>query len=503
MIKQLLKAPVNKDLIIIFALLLLNILPRLIYILSDGFFMDGDEAILGTVLRDVFTNNRFSLFLSGQNYGFILVEVLIGSIVSIFFGVNMLSLKIAIFILWLINLVILYYIGKKVFLSRGFAFLAVFLISFIPVWYDWATKARFGYVSAFLFSDLVVLLTLLKKTKVRIVAISLCLLIIYYVQPLYLVVTAPFVAYYFLKDFKFRETLFFAIGSFVLLAGSRFLLSGIGFNYELQNKLGFSEIDRNIRNIFSDYSVAYSGSFFDNVSLESHYFSSLVSHVFIGILLLIFLYNFYLIFKNKIEKISFLFLVSVLLYILFMLFYNGDEYHYRYLLPFFMPSCFLIVLTVERLPKLKLKKYLSIFLVIYAIFSLVSGILFYNDVFPKLSDGYTEVERIQFLGESLNTRNIKCVYALDWITSQHIDYFIPEVTSRNKEIDPRRPQDSYIVDSYQQANGCALVGLWYQMPIFAGLYKLNDIYVVSNRYVVYLYPQREDLLKLNFKLTDD
>jgi len=197
MINRWFKTEANKDLIIILALLLLNILPRLIYILSDGFFMDGDEAILGTVVQDVFKNNHFSLFLNGQNYGFVFFEILMGSIASLFFGVNMLSLKISIFIFWLINIVILYYIGKKIFLNRRFAFLAVLLISFIPVWYDWATKARFGYVSAFLFSDLVVLLTLFKKTKVRIIAISLCLLLIYYVQPLYLVVTAPFVVYYF------------------------------------------------------------------------------------------------------------------------------------------------------------------------------------------------------------------------------------------------------------------------------------------------------------------
>jgi len=502
MINNWFKKIATKDLIIISALLLLNLLPRLIYIFSNGFFIDGDEAILGTVIQDIFKNNHFSLFLSGQNYGFVFMEVLMGSIVSLFLGVNMLSLKITIFIFWLINLVILYYIGKKVFLSRKFAFLAVLLISFIPAWYDWATKARFGYVSALLFSDLVILLTLLKKTKVRIIAISLSLLIIYYVQPLYLVVTVPFVVYYFFKDFKFKDALLFAIGSLMLLVVSRFLLLSIGFNYQVQNKLGFSEIARNLKNIFQHYSVAYSGNFFDGVRLKDHYLSSLDSQIFIVILLLVIIYDFYLILKNKIEKINILFLVSVLLYIFFMLFYNGEDYQYRYLLPFFVPSSFLIVIALEQLPKLKLKKYLYIFLTIYAIFSLICGIIFYKYVFPDLVDGYTEVERIELLGGFLNAHDIKCVYALDWIISQHINYFIPNVIVRHQEIDPRRPQDSNLVDSYQQANGCALVGFQFQMPTFISLYELNDIYVLSNRYVVHLNTSREDLLKLNFKLTN-
>jgi len=502
MIKKWFKEAASKDLIIILALLLLNILPRLVYILSGGFFMDGDEAILGSVVQDSFNNHYLSLFLNGQSYGFVFLEVIMSVAVSLFFGANIFSLKIAIFIFWLANLVILYYIGKKIFLSRKFAFLAVLLISFIPVWYDWATKARFGYVSAFLLSDLVILLTLLKKTKVRIIAISLCLLLIYLVQPLYLVVTAPFVAYYFFNDFKFKDTLFFTFGSLVLIAVSHFLLSSIGFNYQLQNKLGFSEIARNSHNILSYYSVAYSGNFFDNLSFKGYYFSSLDSYIFIGILLIIIICNFYLILKNRIKKFNVLFLVSVLLYIFFMLFYNGEEYHYRYLLPFFMPSCYLIVLTIEQVSQLKLKKYLYILLVIYAFSSLFCGIISYPYIFPKLNNSYTEVERIEFLGDFLNAHDIKCVYALDWITSQHINYFIPWITERHQAIDPRRPQDSNETDSYQRANKCALVGLWYQMPLFTGIYKLNDIYVVQGRYVVYLHPQREDLLKLNFKLTN-
>ena len=492
----------NKDLIIIVALIILNILPRLIYLFSGGLFVDGDEAILGAVIRDFLNNHQLPLFLNGQSYGLVMPEVLIGGAVSLIFGANIFSLKITILLFWLANIVVLYYIGKKIFRRRRFAFLAVLLISFIPVWYEWATRARFGYVSSLLISDIVILLALSKRNITRTAGISLSLLVIYYSQPLYLVVTIPFLAYYFLKDFRFKDTALFAAVSLVLLAASKFLLTYIGSSFQLQSRLGINDLARNIKNIFRYYSVAYSGRFFDDVQLKGHYLTTISGYIFIGMLLVVAVYDLYLVFQKKMGKINALFFSATALYIIFMLFYNGADYNYRYLLPFFVPSVFSIILTVERIPGPKLGKYVYGFLVVYAVFSLVGGILAYSYVYPQLDDGYTEVERIESLGKLLKVNNIRCVYALDWLISQHIEYFIPEVKVRHQTIDTRRPQDSNLVDSSQKTDGCALVGFKYQLPLFAYLYKLEDIYIVNNRYVMHLRPSREDLLKLNFQLTN-
>jgi hypothetical protein len=492
----------NKDLLIILAIIFLNVLPRLIYIFNNGFFIDGDEAILGTVIQDFLNHHHLQLFLYGQNYGFVLFEVLWSSIISYFFGINIFSMKIAMLLFWLASMVILYYIGKKIFISRRWAILAVFLVSFMPVWFDWATKARIGYLTALLLSNIIILLTLSKKNTIRIITIGLSLIFIYYAQPLYLVIVAPFIIYYFFKGFSFKYSAIFVTSLLVSGAAFYFLLLDIGFNYQLQNKLGFNQIIRNIEHIFSYYSVAYSGRFFDAAALSANYATTTDSAIFIVILLLVIIYDSYLVVKKKIGKIDTLFLFSVLIYIFFMLFYNGEEYPYRYLLPIFIPSVLLIILAIRQLPKPKLKKNLYIFLTIYTIFSLFCGIYSYNFVFPPINDGHTEVERIEYLGNFLHANNIKCVYALDWIISQHINYFVPDLSVRSQEIDPRRPQDSVMVDSEQRSNECALVGLWYQVSSFTSLYKLKDIYIISNRYIVYLRPQREDLLRLNFKLTD-
>lgn len=399
-------------------------------------------------------------------------------------------------------MVFLYYIGKKLVVSKYLSLLSVLLVSSIPVWFDWATKASGGYLTALLFSNIVILLTFFKRSILRTIIISLSFLIIYYAQPLWLVIIIPFIIYYLLKNFKFKYASIFIFSFLVFWVSSNVFLLAIDFNYQLQNKLGSVQLLRNLKNIFINYSIAYSGRFFDAAVLKINFFQTLNSVLFVGILIFIIIYNIYLLCKNKINQITAIFLSSVILYILFMLFYGESEYSHRYLLPVFIPGVLLIMLTIKQLTKSKIRNILFFLLTIYGVFSLVCSVYSYNHVFPPIKDGYTEVDRIKTLEGFLQNNNIKCVYALDWIISQHIYYFMPNISVRHQDIDNRRPQDSVKVDLYQQSNECALVGLWYQMSYFTNFYKLNEIYIINNRYIVYLRPNRDDLLKLNFKLTN-
>lgn len=503
MIKKWLADPKFRDLLVIALIILLNILPRLAYILSPGFFIDGDEAILGTAVQDLLNNHNLQVFLAGQNYGFVPFEVLAASALGLFFGVNIFSLKIAMLLFWLASVIILYYIGRKMFSDWRLSCLAVAFVSFIPVWFDWATKARIGYLTAFLFSNIVILLSLSKRNAVRIIGLSLSLVLIYYAQPLWLVIAAPFVVYYLVKDYRLKDTAIFTISTLIIWGASRLLLSAIDFNYQLQSRLGFDQLADNIQNIFHYYSVAYSGRFFDAAGLSLDSLAVSVSGLLVVMLGIAIVYNVYLASRRRIKRENALFLIVVVAYIVFMLLYDGERYHYRYLLPIFIPAAYLIVLTIEQLPSLKLKRYSYIFLTLYISMSLVSGLRSYVQVFPPLDDGYTEVERIESLGKFLRDNDINCVYALDWMTSQHIDYFLPDIIVRHQDIDPRRPQDSRQVDFLsRQSDDCALVGLWYQVSLFTSRYKLDEIFIINSRYVLHLRPQQEDLVKLQFKSAD-
>jgi 4-amino-4-deoxy-L-arabinose transferase-like glycosyltransferase len=502
MIKKYLINLKSSDLLIILVLIFLNTLPRLTYFFNPGFFIDGDEAFFGTMIKELLNNGHIPLFFYGQNYALVFPEVLLGASISLVLGANIIGMKTAMLILWLISIVVIYYIGKKIFLSRHLAFLSTMFFSSIPAWFDWSTKARGGYLTSFLLSNIIILLTLYKRSNGKILAISAFLVIIYYAQPLWLIMLIPFIAYYFLKNYKFKQNILLPVSFLILLAMSHFILLVSNIKYQNPNKLGLGKFIYNAENIFNNYYVAHSGKFFDAAVLKMNHLVSLNSLVFVTILLIVIIYNIYLIINKKIKKIALVFLLSIFFYTLFILFSNEQAFSYRYLLPVFMPSVFLIIITVNNLLNKKLKNLLYLFLVCYSILSLICSSLFYNYLFPKMDDGYTEVERIEYLGTFLNKNNIKCVYALDWMISQHINYFMPEIKTRHQTIDTRRTEDSSIVDSMlQQKNNCALVGLWYHASLFANLYNFNDIIIIDNRYIVYLHPQKNDLLKLNFELT--
>jgi hypothetical protein len=480
----------------------LNVLPRLIYFMDKGFFIDGDEAIFGSMVNDFVRHGHLSLFFSGQNYGFVFFEVLAAGLVSFVFGANIFTLKISMLLFWLAGMILLYFLAKKLLASRQWALLATLLVSSVPVWFDWASKARGGYLTALLLSQLIMLLAFSKKTTARIITVSLSLVIIYFAQPLWLVVVLPFVAYYFLKRFNFRQLLLSGAGLVLGFAVLELIFKAIGFHYESQNRLGFAHVIPNLQNLFHNLYVAYSGRFFDVSAAKIYTAIAIDSGLFIGLLFLAIAYNVYLLAAKNIKTSSLLFLLSVIFFLIFMLFYNDAEFSYRYLLPLFLPAIVLIVLTVKDLPSPDLRYLLKIFLAIYAAFSLICGVCFHNYILPEPKDDYSEMERFGDLYGFLKDKHVTCAYDMDWMISQHLNYFTEDIVSREPDSNPRRPDDLSQVDRLNQQTGdCALIGYWYQLPVFVQVYGLRDTVFIDGRYVVHLHPKRPDLLRFGFKMS--
>lgn len=480
----------------------LNILPRLVYFLNKGFFIDGDEAILGSMVNDFVKNSQVPLFFTGQNYCFVFFEVLLAGIISFLFGTNIFTLKIAMLIFWLASMIFLYFLSKKLLASRNWALLSVLLVSSIPAWFDWASKARGGYLTALLLSLIVMLLFFCKRNLLRILIVSISLVFIYYSQPLWLVVVFPFIFYYFFRRFNLRQAFIFVGGLLSTFSALEIFFRAIGFRYQTYNRLGFGYVGENIRNLVNNLFIAHSGQFFDVVAMNINLYLTICSSIFIILLFLSIVYNFYLLFIRRIKTSSLLFLSSVLLYFVFMLFYNESEFSYRYLLPVFLPGMMLIILSIKNFFKSNKHEYLKILLIVYVVFSFVCSAFSYNYLFVKPNDNYSEVERILFLKSYLEDNQIDCVYTMDWMISQYFRYFISDISSRNKNYDLRYRADDVLVDQmHRRGSRCALIGFWYQMPSFASIYNLRDIMVVGGRYVVYLSPKNDDLLQLGFELT--
>ena len=491
----------KKDLFVITFLVIFIVLTRLIILLDVNIFIDGDEAIFGRMIKDFMNNGEMPLFFYGQNYGLVFFEVLTSAMVSLFFGANIFTMKVAMLMFWLGSMVVLYYAAKKILKSRIWAFLSIIIISSIPVWIDWSMKARGGYLTSLLLSNVVIYLSFLEKTRLRIMLISLFLVIIYYAQPLWLVILVPFIAYYLLEKFKLNNIiLFFSSGAAIYFL-SKLLFTSLGFQFQAQNKLGF-QVLKNTKNIYKNYLVGYSGAFFDSAALNINVYLKVISITFLITLLVIIFYNIYLAILKKNKKINYILLSSVLLYVVFMLFYNEEEYAYRFLLPVFIPAALLIVVTLKQLINVKYEKYLYSMLIIFAVTSSFIGIYAYKHVYPELNDGVVEIQRSEFLGNYLNDNDVQCVYTLDWIISQHLYYFMPDIISRYQGIDPRRLKESIQVDILRNSDKCALVGLWYHFPLFYSQYSAKEIMIISSRYIVKINPSKESLDHLGFELTD-
>ena len=491
-----------QDLLVIIGLILLNVLPRLAFFLNPGFFIDPDEAIFGTMVRSFLNNGHLPLFFYGQNYALVSFEVFISAVISYFGGINIFSLKVAMLLFWLASIAILFYIGKKVFNDRRWAFLSVFLISAVPAWFDWASKARGGYITALLFSNIIILLTLIKKSNFRLVMIALLLVLIYYTQPLWLVITGPFVVYYLFSDYKSENFIVFVTNFLVFLIGSRFLLFVTGNSYQDQSRMGFVQLAHNIHNIFNYFYIGYSGRFFYTTILGMSMLTAFVSGLFVIILILAIGYYIYLICRKKITGIEIALLAAVILYIIVILFSSDTDFSYRYLLPIYIPSIFLIVLAAKNFLWPSFRNGLYIFLTIYAALSLVSGTFFHNYMYPAIADGSTEVERIKSVETVLNNYRIKCAYVLDWDIAQHFYYFLPNIITRYQKIDFRQPQKAYMVDSmFRQGGNCALIGWTPHLSLLKD-FNPQDIIIVKKRYMIDLRPQKSDLLRLGFELTN-
>ena len=91
----------------LFIIIILCFLSRLPLLLSETLFLDGDECIVGLMAKHFYVGIDVPLFFYGQSYGFSFIEVLAIRIFYGLFGINDISIKLAMFSLWTIGVVFL------------------------------------------------------------------------------------------------------------------------------------------------------------------------------------------------------------------------------------------------------------------------------------------------------------------------------------------------------------------------------------------------------------
>lgn len=128
---------------------------RLPYLFSPNRLLDGDEAILGLMAKQVATLKEAPIFFWGQSYGFSLLEAFSGAVAFRVLGVSSMSLSLAMVALFFLGL--WFYEGglRNLTHNRGWSRALTLALGLLPVWMVWGFKARGGYLTAFLLGGVI------------------------------------------------------------------------------------------------------------------------------------------------------------------------------------------------------------------------------------------------------------------------------------------------------------------------------------------------------------
>ncbi|NBQ89678.1 MAG: hypothetical protein EBU07_19890, partial [Betaproteobacteria bacterium] len=81
-------------------LILLALVSRLPQLLSPELLLDGDEAVLGMMARDLAAGGPWPVFFYGQHYGLSVFEAAAGALMFKLFGAQAVALKLGMLLLW-------------------------------------------------------------------------------------------------------------------------------------------------------------------------------------------------------------------------------------------------------------------------------------------------------------------------------------------------------------------------------------------------------------------
>lgn len=200
----------------VFIIIAVAIISRLPQLLSPGFMADGDECIMGIMAKHFVEGRTVPFFFYGQNYGFAFIEVLAISAGYLLFGMSDYVVKLSVFAMWIAGVIFFYktllHISNN---NRSAALGFTLLFILAPAWALWSMKARGGYITAFLFSNIVLYISLRNlnsNSKWTWVGAGIASAIIFFSQPLWLAGLLPFLVLGMWKGGTIRNVFLFLCG---------------------------------------------------------------------------------------------------------------------------------------------------------------------------------------------------------------------------------------------------------------------------------------------------
>jgi hypothetical protein len=178
-----------------------SIIVRLPHFLSNVFWFDGDEALIGIMAQDMLDGKRFSLYFYGQTYGLSIFETTAVAFWIKLLGVGIWPLRLGALSIFALGISFFRLILKKQGKTEFFAFLFCLAILCFPAWSIWGSLVRGGYVTGFAASSALLYLISLNKSSWKFLTLfTILFTIIFDSHNLFLFPLFPFILMYWKRN---------------------------------------------------------------------------------------------------------------------------------------------------------------------------------------------------------------------------------------------------------------------------------------------------------------
>lgn len=418
---------VVKFLILWFLLFVLSFLIRIPYFLSNAYWFDGDEGIVGVMANDFLRSGKLPFLLYGQNYGFASIEIASASLFISILGNGVMSLKLAGLFIHSFGLAFLAKALRFANISKKSLIIVMILVICFPPFYLWATQMR---TLSFVLACVLFYIFYTKQTTLKWLFISLiisvfCLLS----QPMMFFFISPFLGVWLLKSEK-KYVTFIIFISLVVLSGFLvyFVFNGGENVHQVAMNFGVIQIEQ-FKLQFQGFLSGFTGFHYFTMDVEIPFWWKILS--FICVVFLSFGSLIRVWYRDKILFVFFI--LSIILFLVLLSFFK--HYSPRYWINFYGGVLMLYLYTILndksgiKFTKSKLTIFLSI--------SFLLGIFVSNKFKIHFYDTQ-ESERSCFwkLQETVMQSDVRGLYTTDVFLQWQWNYLMGEkipCTSFNKK----------------------------------------------------------------------
>lgn len=395
------------------------ILVRLPNFLSDSFWFDGDEAMIGIMAQDLLAGKAFPIYFYGQNYGLSIFEVISTALFELFIGPSPWSLKLGGLLLFSLGITFIVRTIRQLPISSGLFYIIIVLLISYPTWYLWGTMVRGGYVTAFLFDCIIFYLVFRKESSYRqLVWLGISIGIAFESHIFILIGILPVLGMWFLKqDKKLQKILFITTAAVVIVV----LLRLTGYYEETvwnrpRTELGMEYQKYNLDAHFKNLTYGFSNFFYYGMKLERPIWWGHLVRLFLVLSAGILLWDFLTSFRRKFYYYLFVGLsVTIYLFLISTLPVIAG----RYWLGLFSGLLFWLMYVVITRYNSNITKYVFLCLAFISFTGIYNGPKFKRTWYEA---EVNEVRAFEELYREVKKKNAKAVFITDFLIQWQWDY---------------------------------------------------------------------------------